>query len=529
MTYSSAGRPLSVAEYFHQQTKYAQETMASLEPVDFQEQPVPFKDYHCTHPIDLVPFLPFQEFPLQPDEGQEPVPPETLSEVVGALSRILYFTNGATGISRGPDGVHIFRSAPSAGALYPTEIYLALRDIDGVTDGLYNYSVRLHQLALVFEGDFIEPLEGACWNHPSFEGAQVVAVLTGLYRRSTWRYHDRAYRRILLDTGHVLGNLCLAAREEGYQAIPLTDFHDPTLTGLFFLDPKEEGTLLVAPIVAESGIAAQGKLPSAPRRSPRTSAPPADDLPLYLACHQGGEFASGNPPVVTPLVEDRHSPGVGRPGIPLTDRLETLAGQFPSTVIRRRSTRTFSGAPLDIAEVAKVLDFGHRSRASISPATANPFHDAADDPSPTGADLSVLLPSEALLSTHLVSNRVNGLAAGAYRYHTSDHQLVATVEGDLRGDSLHSCLGQALVGDAAALVIHSADLNAAVEILGDRAYRYLHMEAGFIGQKMNLAATYLQVGVSGIGGFFDDEINALLSIEAREAIIYITVLGQPLQ
>ncbi|NJO94245.1 MAG: SagB/ThcOx family dehydrogenase, partial [Hydrococcus sp. RM1_1_31] len=53
-------------------------------------------------------------------------------------------------------------------------------------------------------------------------------------------------------------------------------------------------------------------------------------------------------------------------------------------------------------------------------------------------------------------------------------------------------------------------------------YRYLHMDAGHLGQRLNLAAIYLNLGASGIGGFFDDQVNEVLGIPEDEAVIYIT-------
>ncbi len=81
--------------------------------------------------------------------------------------------------------------------------------------------------------------------------------------------------------------------------------------------------------------------------------------------------------------------------------------------------------------------------------------------------------------------------------------------------------------DAAAVLFHTADLQRAVTKYGDRAYRYLHMDAGHLGQRLNLAAIRLGLGVSGIGGFFDDEVNEVLGIPADEAVLYITTLGRP--
>ena len=81
--------------------------------------------------------------------------------------------------------------------------------------------------------------------------------------------------------------------------------------------------------------------------------------------------------------------------------------------------------------------------------------------------------------------------------------------------------------DAAAVVFQTADLTKAVAQYGDRVYRYLHMDAGHLGQRLNLAAIYLDLGVSGIGGFFDNQVNEVLGIPADEAVIYITTLGRP--
>ncbi|MFN3428693.1 MAG: nitroreductase family protein, partial [Candidatus Sericytochromatia bacterium] len=67
----------------------------------------------------------------------------------------------------------------------------------------------------------------------------------------------------------------------------------------------------------------------------------------------------------------------------------------------------------------------------------------------------------------------------------------------------------------------------AVAAYGDRAYRYLHLDAGHLGQRLNLAAIRMGLGVSGIGGFFDDQVNELLGIPEREAVLYITTLGRP--
>lgn len=98
---------------------------------------------------------------------------------------------------------------------------------------------------------------------------------------------------------------------------------------------------------------------------------------------------------------------------------------------------------------------------------------------------------------------------------------------NFRQELHYLCLGQELGRDAAAVVFHTADLKKAVAKYGDRAYRYLHMDAGHLGQRLNLAAIHLGLGVSGIGGFFDDQVNEVLGIPHDEAVLYITTLGRP--
>jgi nitroreductase len=70
-------------------------------------------------------------------------------------------------------------------------------------------------------------------------------------------------------------------------------------------------------------------------------------------------------------------------------------------------------------------------------------------------------------------------------------------------------------------------LRESIGRFGDRSYRYLHLDAGHLGQRLNLAAVRLGLGASGIAGFFDDRVNEVLGIPVEEAILYLTTLGQP--
>ncbi|MDE0960088.1 MAG: SagB/ThcOx family dehydrogenase [Planctomycetota bacterium] len=497
----------SIAEWFHEETKYSPQSMGLLPRPDVDQRPLPYKEWHASEPVDLVPYLPFPGFPLGPSEDQRPLDSALLSEFVGALSRILYFTGGVTGIQQSPEESWLFRAAPSAGALYPTDITLALRGIRGIEDGLHAYSVPNHQLVSVLEGDFLPGIASSFWDHPSFDGVQAVVLLSGVWQRSRWRYHDRAYRRILLDTGHVLGNLVHAAQQEGLQAIPLAGFDDPALQKLMFLDSEQEGVLVGVPLRRADDVstAADG-LVAAVKRSSRSTAPPDFETDPILAIHESSSMIHDAEVALPPDPPTWAEGAADARVVPLVETLGDISNEFPRIVVRRRSTRQFTGASVNRRDLDRVLDFAHRY------ATPGPVR---------------YLSARPALQIHLVVNRVKGLEPGVWRYLPDEHQLRLIRSGDERRRVHGACLGQELARDAACLVVYSADLPHAVEVWGDRAYRYLHLDAGFLGQQLNLACIHQELGVSGVAGFFDDTWNEILELPADHAITYITAIGDP--
>jgi len=103
-----------------------------------------------------------------------------------------------------PTGKHLLRSVPSAGALYPCEIYLQIRSIKGLIDGLYHYEPRSATLVLLHElnKDGVE-------NYFPTQNKQkgLTFLISSIYFRSSWKYRNRSIRYILLDSGHQLGTI----------------------------------------------------------------------------------------------------------------------------------------------------------------------------------------------------------------------------------------------------------------------------------------------------------------------------------
>jgi SagB-type dehydrogenase family enzyme len=503
----------SVAEYYHEQTKYTAEGIArGGRGLDFNKQPVPFKDYATATGYDLTRHLPEggelrSDAELAAWRAGLPEDERSLAE----LSHLLYFTNGITAVIPYAGQPFLMRAAPSAGGLYPTEIYVAAQGHPILPDGLYNYQVRDHSLAHFWAGDARSRLAEAAFGHPDVARADLVVVCTGVFERSAWRYEDRAYRRILLDTGHVLGNLALYAPRVGRRVVPVGGFADAAVDDLLFLDGEEEGAIAM---VALLPAAAPPSDPAGPTalpgpRHPRRELAAGQRL---LALHEATRIPPGEAPPPVPPAEARPVEPTHRFHVGEAIQAGPLVweGTLGPTIMKRRSTRTYSGEGLSREDLAQLLDFTYRP--DLAP---------AEDVGPPA------LFAPHLLETFVVVHDVEGLDPGCYHYDPATRVLRQTRFTTLRDQVRYLALGQDLAGSAGAVVIHTADLPRAVAQYGDRAYRYLHLDAGHLGERLNVAAIRLGLGVSGIGGFFDDEVNDMLGIPEREAVLYLTTLGKP--
>jgi SagB-type dehydrogenase family enzyme len=165
----------------------------------------------------------------------------------GELAKILHQTYGVTGgIPYAGGGVHGLRAAPSAGAVYPAELYLGIRRVRGVAPGLYHYEVPDHALALLDAGDPAQRLYDVCCYHECARTASVVVLIAACLQRTKHRYGERGYRYVLLDVGHLAQNLLLASSALGLGAMTTCGFFDDAANDLLRLDGLDEAVLYVA-------------------------------------------------------------------------------------------------------------------------------------------------------------------------------------------------------------------------------------------------------------------------------------------
>jgi SagB-type dehydrogenase family enzyme len=158
------------------------------------------------------------------------------------LSRLLHAAQGITEPRWG------FRAAPSAGALYPIELYAVVHDVAGIPPGIYHYAVQEHGLESLQQGDFRAAVMQAGLGQDFLGTAGVCFVLSAIFQRTRWRYRERTYRYVLLEAGHIAQNLYLAATAMGLGACAVGAFLDDDLNQLLELDGEQEAALYVVSV-----------------------------------------------------------------------------------------------------------------------------------------------------------------------------------------------------------------------------------------------------------------------------------------
>ncbi len=481
----------SFTERYHEFTKYNPQTIDKLGPVFWSQQPLPFKEIQSNEKIVLTQPLEKIFEKLQP-AAIAPLEKPTWPGGLEGLAELLHFTLGITGkmeTEGGPD--FFFRAAPSAGGLYPTEIYVALRRQENISDGFYHYHSKKNALIPVWQGDFWAELQHYFLQHPAVAECDCIILFTGIYGRSAWRYKERAYRRILLDTGHALGNLLEICEYEGLPFSLLASFMDQGLEELLFLTAKEEMPLL-AVAIGKLGqvLAAQGQRPSAEPEAAAKLVQSEDPMQVQQNCCERIDSVTPARPIVSDF---QHFPPFE------IGNYNALRG-----ILTRRSCRQFNGQAISTYQLKEILGFAFRNIENCPWALA-PGHWQA----------------------HLVALRVDGLQPGVYQVDTEAIDWNLTKPGNFKSECFYMCLGQELSSDCAFALVYTADLAKLAETYGDRGYRYVCLDAGQVGERINLMADHLHLGSSGIGGYFDDQANELLKLPLSHAVIYITLVGVP--
>ncbi len=475
--------PLAVVERFHEFSAHSRRGVFRRAPsVEWGDPPLPFKAYPGRPLFKLPP-------PARAGRGDAPLD-------VAALSTLLWHTAGVN-LQRGPIS---FRTSPSSGALFATELYVVARKLPGLEPGLWHYDGQGHALQRLSDAPPAAQAIGSDRNAP----AHVLA--TAIFRRSGHKYRDRTYRYVLADLGHALENLRASAAALGVPIDFVRAFDEARAAAALKLDEAEEGVL---------ALLALGDEPAAPQpagadragaglRWQPTSLTTGGRLGVTDAIHRATSLREAALPATphAPMQAALEPSGAGlaiRLPPPQPHRMPML-----EAIARRRSVRRYSGSPLQQPLLSALLDaMARRHRPLLSPA----------------------------VRIHVVTQAVDGLPPAAWRYDALAHVLQPRVQApDLRSLSRRAALDQDVVGDAGAVFVLAIDRASFAADAGGaaRGYRHAFLEAGLVGERLYLEGVALGLGVCGVGAFYDDEAAALAGVDpAREWVVHFAAVGVP--
>ncbi|MBM4176573.1 MAG: SagB/ThcOx family dehydrogenase [Ignavibacteria bacterium] len=163
------------------------------------------------------------------------------SLTLAEISQLLW---SAQGITEPRDGL---RTAPSAGALYPLEVYVVAGKVENLEAGIYKYKPQTHELIKIVKGDKRTELYNAALQQSSIQTAPANLVFPAVYERTSRKYRDRAERYVHIEIGHAAQNVCLQAVSLGLGTVTIGAFYDNKVKKVMQL-PKNEEPLYIMPI-----------------------------------------------------------------------------------------------------------------------------------------------------------------------------------------------------------------------------------------------------------------------------------------
>jgi SagB-type dehydrogenase family enzyme len=462
--------------------------------LDWANMPNPFRHYEGVPILDL---------PADPPSPQSSAL-EVLAGKIGNtstrdgaefLSQLMFYSASISASKRveSTGNTYALRVNPSSGNLHPTEFHFCTGGLAGWPDGLYHYRPSSHTAEQRAIGEF-----GAKLVSNSYP---LIFVLTSIAWREAWKYRDRAYRYCLHDIGHAWQALTLAARSIGCESFALGHFSDDRVAESCLLSADEWPMLIVG--LQSLSIPVNNLDPVEAvvfGGQPNQVSEEQKPYPLIERIHAATKLSAATP---IPFLDQPTAFGRGEISLP---SLATTSRGFGEVVRSRRSALDFRGGSewISLSQLAIVLS-----------STKEPLF----------ADFA----TTRFVHLYLYVHRVEGLAPGVYRFWPEHAELEKISEGDQRLVAAALSLGQDLAGNACVAFSMVGNFENAASRYGDRGYRYVHFEAGAIGQRMYLAAEALGLGATGIGAFFDEQVNRYLGLAPRQGqVVYHFAIGYPI-
>lgn len=232
-----------IGDEFQKETKYYRNTLNGNY-LDWANKPDMYKSYSKAQKIRLK-----KEFPSKTLEIVKTLKKRksirTFSNKQVSLKELSFLLWSSTGIQRKKNNYE-FRTAPSAGALYPIETYIVVHNVEGLQKGLYHYNIEFHELEKLKIKDFSLDLIHGAMEQKMCGIVPFVIIWTAIFSRSKWKYGQRAYRYIYLDAGHIAQNLAICATSIGLGSCQIGAFFDDEINKIVGINGIDESTIYMS-------------------------------------------------------------------------------------------------------------------------------------------------------------------------------------------------------------------------------------------------------------------------------------------
>lgn len=560
--------PLAAVLDYHQQTKHRFLRQArGPDVLDWANQPDPFRRYEGS-PLIYLPRLAADEAPDSPPYEALYRAGAIASMAVSAasLSRFLECSLAISAWKQAGDVRWALRANPSSGNLHPTEAYLLIDRIEGLSSvpGLYHYAPREHGLELRADGSaaalrqLLEP----------FPPHAFLLGLSSVNWRESWKYGERAFRYCQHDIGHALGSARIAAQLLGWRMALLDGTSDDSIAALLGLDRAAD----FAGAEREHPGCLAVVWPDAQAHAATAAAPGrrALSIPLFIDADTVRDLPSrrwlGQ--------ANRLSRSAGTPWemIARAERASWKTAQQRQTIVLLRDASGTGGTghiddgqPSLYPQTPKAAQMVRQRRSALAfdPTASIPaacFYRLLERVMPRAARLQCrqpmpwdVLPWAPAIHLALFVHRVEGLVPGLYLLARDAPKapllrhamhpwfvwrppaacpdrlpLFLLREADMVPLATQLSCGQALAGDSAFSLGMIAEFLPRLRLEGPSFYRRLLWETGVLGQVLYLEAEALGLRATGIGCFFDDPVHQTLGFtEAAFQSLYHFAIGHP--
>ncbi|WP_226658894.1 SagB family peptide dehydrogenase [Pseudalkalibacillus hwajinpoensis] len=480
--------------------------------VDWDDAPHPFKLYRHL-PEYRLPY----EMPLAIEEHSPHPTPD-----LNTIGYFLWYVYGLTQFNQtafpSPTGEEssetmqgFRRFPPSGGGLYPSELYIYLK-LEELPYGIYHYDVAHHRLLLLRKGNFDSYLTSALGNSSPLSNCFGAVIITTMFWKNFFKYHNFSYRLQGLDAGVLMGQLLEVSKRCCFHPKIHLQFLDQAVNHLLGLDGTEESTYAIIPL-SEHKIARDETL------GKYTATALSEAIPEIKTTHvQRSHNVLPFPEIVqlhhetlmesTDLfrqLETREEKIEYKIKIALPEP-KKLSKDFAHVCQNRYSPEMdFSAQRMDHVQLASLL------KESMDSYGYDNDLDKEENQKPR-------------VTIYGCFYQIDGIPNGAYRYDATSHSLLLIKEGDFRfslqaGMSLHNvnlhqvpaCLH--IVGDR---THHKGEL-------GYRGYRIQHMEAGMLLQRILLTASALGMNGHPLLGFDINGCDEIYELEGAQKTTIIQV------